>query len=333
MDLHFLNPLAKKTKTSSPEEKRSLVRKLKHNSITWIDIENPKRKEMNQLAEEFAFDPLHLDACIQKGQLDQLSIEDKYIFILLRTPRYDQQENKVTAHKVCIFLNKNTVVTVHRDSELSTADLFKEVESDEKRRDEVMKKSAAYLTYHLLEALVTDVSSLLDIILQEVDEIDDLVFDVNVSGAYSISQLRQKIMRQRRVISSFKTMLQDLSASKTELIDTTTRYYSSLTMRMKRLSETLEEARETVEIYKDADFTVSTERTNKILGILTIIFTLGIPATIVGSFYGMNILIPGGIEAGSWTFWGPFTTFYLVMVMAIGPAVLMLLLFKYKKWF
>ncbi|HEX7017292.1 MAG TPA: magnesium transporter CorA family protein [Patescibacteria group bacterium] len=331
--MHFLNPLAKKTKTSSPEEKRSLVRKLKHNSITWIDIENPKRKEMNQLAEEFAFDPLHLDACIQKGQLDQLSIEDKYIFILLRTPRYDQQENKVTAHKVCIFLNKNTVVTVHRDSELSTADLFKEVESDEKRRDEVMKKSAAYLTYHLLEALVTDVSSLLDIILQEVDEIDDLVFDVNVSGAYSISQLRQKIMRQRRVISSFKTMLQDLSASKTELIDTTTRYYSSLTMRMKRLSETLEEARETVEIYKDADFTVSTERTNKILGILTIIFTLGIPATIVGSFYGMNILIPGGIEAGSWTFWGPFTTFYLVMVMAIGPAVLMLLLFKYKKWF
>jgi magnesium transporter len=62
--------------------------------------------------------------------------------------------------------------------------------------------------------------------------------------------------------------------------------------------EALEEAKETVEIYKDMDYMLSQEKTNKILAVLTIVFTLCIPATVIGTFYGMNINLPGGIETG-----------------------------------
>ena len=44
-----------------------------------------------------------------------------------------------------------------------------------------------------------------------------------------------------------------------------------------------------MEIYKDTDFMLSSEKSNKILAVLTIIFTLAIPATVIGTFYGMNI--------------------------------------------
>ena len=60
----------------------------------------------------------------------------------------------------------------------------------------------------------------------------------------------------------------------------------------------MEEAKETVEIYKDTDYMLSQEKTNKILGVLTIVFTLSIPATVIGTFYGMNINLPGGSETG-----------------------------------
>ena len=61
-----------------------------------------------------------------------------------------------------------------------------------------------------------------------------------------------------------------------------------------KVIETLEESRETMEIYKDTDFVLSTEKTNKVLGVLTIIFTLAIPSTVMGTFYGMNVNLPGG---------------------------------------
>jgi Mg2+ and Co2+ transporter CorA len=41
---------------------------------------------------------------------------------------------------------------------------------------------------------------------------------------------------------------------------------------------------------------LSTEKTNRILSVLTILFTLSIPATVIGAIYGMNVHLPGGID-------------------------------------
>ena len=41
---------------------------------------------------------------------------------------------------------------------------------------------------------------------------------------------------------------------------------------------------------------LGSEKANKILSILTIIFTLSIRITVISSFYGMNINMPGRIE-------------------------------------
>jgi Mg2+ and Co2+ transporter CorA len=48
---------------------------------------------------------------------------------------------------------------------------------------------------------------------------------------------------------------------------------------------------------------LSQEKTNKILAMLTIVFTLSIPATVIGTFYGMNINLPGEIVMGSDSAW------------------------------
>ena len=58
--------------------------------------------------------------------------------------------------------------------------------------------------------------------------------------------------------------------------------------------EVLEESKETIEIFKDTDFMLSTEKSNKILAVLTILFTLSIPVTVVAAIYGMNVNLPGG---------------------------------------
>ncbi|NIT99661.1 MAG: magnesium transporter, partial [Nitrosopumilaceae archaeon] len=59
-------------------------------------------------------------------------------------------------------------------------------------------------------------------------------------------------------------------------------------------------------------FMLSTEKTNKVLGVLTIIFTLTIPATVIGTFYGMNVALPGGIDEQITSIFGPYTTFFVV---------------------
>jgi len=61
-------------------------------------------------------------------------------------------------------------------------------------------------------------------------------------------------------------------------------YYNDVEDHVDKIIETLAEAKETIEIYKDVYYMLSTEKANKILSILTIIFTLSIPITVINSF-------------------------------------------------
>ena len=112
-----------------------------------------------------------------------------------------------------------------------------------------------------------------------------------------------------------------------------TLYYDNVNDHIDSVIEILEESRETIEIYKDTDFMLSTEKTNKILGILTILFTLSIPATVIGTFYGMNIELPGGIEdTGSSQFFGPNTTFIVIILVSTTSALFMVWYFRKLGW-
>jgi magnesium transporter len=85
-------------------------------------------------------------------------------------------------------------------------------------------------------------------------------------------------------------------------------HYEDLHDRVSKVWDTLGSAQERVDIFNDTDFVLSTERTNKILAMLTIMFTLAIPATLIGTFMGMNVNLPGGVETGPWLFLGKYTT-------------------------
>jgi magnesium transporter len=111
-----------------------------------------------------------------------------------------------------------------------------------------------------------------------------------------------------------------------------TPYLKDVQDHVEKVFETLEEAKETVEIYKDTDFMLSQEKTNKILAVLTIVFTLSIPATVIGTFYGMNVNLPGGIQMGSWNQLGPYTTLIFVLALSSCSALFMVLYFRRVGW-
>jgi magnesium transporter len=111
-----------------------------------------------------------------------------------------------------------------------------------------------------------------------------------------------------------------------------TEYYNDVEDHINKVLEVLESSRETIEIYKDTDFMLNTEKANQILAILTIVFTFSIPATVVGTFYGMNINLPGGIETGPWTFLGTYTTLIIVLTISTAFALVMYWYFHKVGW-
>ncbi len=318
---------------SGDEQPPSSTKELQHNGVTWIDVQNPRGSDLDKLARDYGFHAVHMDESLLRGQLPQVEKESDYLFMLAYLPIYNAEENKIHSRQVGIFLGKHYLITIHDEVAGEIRQWQEMCERDAERRQHYFKHSSGYLLYSLIASILGNATLLLQNILQELDEVEDSVFENNSSDVYRIGSLRHKITKLRRIISSFRSVLDDLTAAINDFSgESLARHYRKNMYTNEKLWELIEESRETIEIYKDADFTINTERNNKVLTVLTIIFTFSIPATVLGAFYGMNVLLPGGVLAGSWHFLGDYTTFIVIIVASITPGLLMYFSFKKQGW-
>lgn len=320
----------KRNKPPVDELPTTSVEVYKRGDVVWTDAQDPTSISLIELGEKYDLQTVHINKSPDISHVARVEKEEKYLFLLLNLPYVDAGTGKIATQQIIAFLGKNYLLTIHGSEAPTVRKAFEEYRDDNRGKGD----SAARMLLFLIDQILDDIGVLVQNISVELDALEESVFDNDASDALRISQLRRKIMRLRRTLSTQKNVLEDLDA----VIDKFTgerleRYYTTHTNRSVKLWETLEEAKETIEIYKDADFTSSQERNNQILAILTIVFTLGIPATILGTFYGMNIPLPGGLETGPWQFFGEYTTFFIMVSISVIAATGMWLYFKKKHWF
>jgi magnesium transporter len=198
-----------------------------------------------------------------------------------------------------------------------------------------MDRSPGVLLHEIIDVLVDDLLHTMRRIIANLDDIEDGVFDENKSVAREISLLRREINMLRRIINPLKRIVLEINknierfslAEGSEL----THYFDDVVDHIDKVLDSLEESRETMDIYKDTDFMLSTEKTNRVLAVLTMVFTLVIPATVIGTFYGMNVNLPGGVDESPMIF-GPYTTFILIVLASAVPAGIMFGYFKKFGW-
>jgi magnesium transporter len=145
------------------------------------------------------------------------------------------------------------------------------------------------------------------------EDIEDNVFNEETEAAKDISFLRRDIVTQRRVMFPTRVLLTELEnrLRRFTKIDLTV-YYGDLMDHMNSICDTLDECKEIIEVYKDADFILSEYRANRTIRTLVVIATVALPFLIVTGLYSMNVPLPGGIEKGS-----PQTFILLLVIILV----------------
>ena len=305
--------------------------------FVWIDLQNPDRKDVEKLAEKYNFNALNIEDCMTKFELPKLDSYDDHFFVILHFPPLAQKIGVSKNSQLSIFVGKDFLVTVHQGDLKPLVELVDicKADTDQERKERLLGKSSGLLLHEMLDVLVDDLLHTSRKIIANLDEIEDRVFDETKPVARSIALLRREINRLRRIANPLKKFVLEIARNVKRFSssedDELTLYYDDVIDHIDKVIETLEESRETMEIYKDTDFVLSTEKTNKVLAVLTIIFTLAIPSTVIGTFYGMNVDLPGGIGNNSLVL-GPFTTFIIVIIASAIPAIMMFTYFKKLGW-
>ncbi len=318
-----------------PVEKK--IENIQGNEFAWIDLQNPDREDVEKLAAKYNFNELNIEDCMTKFELPKLDSYDDHFFVILHFPPLAQKIGISKNSQLSIFIGKDFLVTVHQGDLKPLVELVNICKSDldQEMKSRLLGESSGDLLHEIIDALVDDLLHTSRKIIANLDEMEDNVFDESKPVARSIALLRREINRLRRISVPLKKFVLEIAKNVKRFSDNSddelSLYFDDVIDHIDKVIETLEESRETMEIYKDTDFVLSNEKTNKVLAVLTMIFTLAIPSTVIGTFYGMNVNLPGGI-GDNFMILGPFTTFIVIILASAIPAIIMFAYFKKLGW-
>jgi len=308
-------------------EREPTIKTVSWGNLTWTDIVQPTEDAKKYLAERYNFHPLALDDCLSRKQLSKIDVYPGYMFFIFHFPVYHKETRVSTKQQWSVFIGENYLVTL-RPGELKTFDkLFRECELSEESRQEYMSQGSGYLLYKLLDRAIDSYFPVLDKIMSLMEDMEDIVFDESIEAAKELSIMRRDIITQRAVMfptrEIFKEMENKLKRfSKTEL----TAYYDDLMDHMNKICSTLDECQEIIDVFKDTDYVLGTDRLNRVMRVLTIFSTIILPFVAISSIFGMNVFAPGGIEKGN------LTTFIVLIIVMSLVAVAMLIFFRRRRW-
>ncbi len=290
--------------------------------LMWVDMTAPSDQESFVLTHDFKFHPLAIEDVISEVPRPKLDDYGNYLFLVFQLADYMGKEKGLKISEVDFFLTKNCLVTVHFDDHPVFDNLYIRANKD----DRMFLRGADFLFHAVLDGIVDNYTSTLDLLEFEVDAVEDDVFEEpEEETAKTIFTLRRDIHQLKRISQPQSEVLSLLIREEYDLLSEKSEVYlSDILDHMQRINETADSHRDTLISALEVYFSSISTRTNEIIKVLTIFTAILMPPTFLVGLYGMNFKYMPEID------WKYGYIFFWVLVVII--TILLLFFFKKKKW-
>jgi len=299
-------------------------------NFSWINIENPEEKEINELANKYKFHPLDIQDCLTPSHRSKVDVYPGYTFMTSLFPTYNQKTREIKSAEINFFISKDYIITVHRGELQIFKDFFHIFQVSSDMRQKYQDKSPEKLLYEMLNRLFLYCFPMIDHLSEDCDNIEKAIFAGKEKRMVSeILIIRRNITDYRKIMQVHKNVLKklvlNLKNSSLFVMKKTDVYFESLVDNSKEIWDTLDNLKERIEALQETNESQISFRLNDIMRILTVISVITFPITLLATIFGMNTVHSMPFVNNPFGFW------YLIFIMVI-VAVGMLIFFKNKKW-
>jgi magnesium transporter len=302
------------------------VETLRHERVTWINIENPKPEDMEYLRGRYSFHPLDLEDCLSRIERPKIDEYDDYLFIIMKFPVFDAARRVSRPGEVDLFIGSGYLVTVHDADLWPITKLFDDCQTNEDTRQKHMGRGASRLLHDVIDRLVDYCFPILYKVDANIQEIEDTIFTDSIPGlVQEISLVRRDIIALQRIVKPQIAIVANLEHKDRPFIrEDLDVYFGDVLDHLYKAWDMLEDHRDVIEGLSDTVNILTSHRINEVMKILTIISVIMLPLTLLSGIYGMNVELP--MDESS-----PLS-FVLIMLLMVGLAGGMILYFKLRRW-
>lgn len=322
----FFSPGKPARKDIPPKEFHRLIRDKR--GLLWVDFISEPPETTLPILQSFNFHPLAIDDALQETHAPKIDDWGEYLYIVLNymhlvkaTDPWDTEIDELD-----IFLGRNYVITHHDNPVISIDETWDMCQRDPR----YAKDGPDHLLYKIIDATVMNYMPIIEKIDEEIDWIEDQVFDRPSSQTLArLFTLKRVLLAMRRILLPQREVLNKMARDDYQVIDQKDRvFYRDIYDHLVRLHDVNESLRDLVGGAMDTYLSVINNRMNEVMKTLTIITTLFMPLTFVTGFFGMNFFAANPPYV-SWTL--P-TVFYGTLGLMLLTPVFMFFWMRRRTW-
>lgn len=296
----------------------------KDHVITWINITGLHNVQLvDQLGQLANIHSLSLEDLLNVNQRPKIDIFHTYVYIVFQALKYDETHSTVETEQISLILGKNYVLTFFE----KPSDIFDPLLNRMRNQTgKIRVNGADYLTYAILDIVVDDYYDVIEKIGEQIETFEEtLMVQPHKMEIQDIYSLKRELLELRRAAWPIRDIITKLDKNEIDLISEKTSLY------LRDLYDHSIQIIETAEIYRDltsglADMylSITSNRLNEIIKVLTILSSIFIPLTFIVGVFGMNFK---NMPELNWTY-----GYYICLGVMLVIAISMMFYFKMRKW-
>jgi magnesium transporter len=293
-------------------------------SVTWVNVIGVHQVEvLEKLGNCFGVHHLALEDILNTEQRPKIEDYGEDLFIVVKLISSNEERDEVEAEQISLILRPNAILSFQEKE----GDAFSTVKERLRAgKGRLRKMGADYLAYTLLDIVVDQYFVVLERLGERIEVVEGrLLADPDTTTLLKIQYLKKEMLLLRKWIWPVREVISSMERGKFPGIQESTQIY------LRDVYDHTIQVMDTVEIYRDMlsgmlDIYLSSlnNRMNAVMKMLTIIATIFMPLTFLAGVYGMNFKHMPELDL----LWG----YPIILILMAFVAVLMLTLFKRKKW-
>jgi magnesium transporter len=177
-----------------------------HNGIAWMQLDHPDPEEVRELAEELGIHNLVVEDAINGHQRSKIEHYGDLLYVVLHPAVLDEATDRVYYGEIHVIVGPEYAITICRDEGPTSAAIVDKIDHDRT----LVGHSSLALLHALFDAVVDGYQPIIARFENEVDEVEDQLFNRNGRVFHRIYDLLREVITLQRATHSILTIAQTL---------------------------------------------------------------------------------------------------------------------------
>jgi magnesium transporter len=255
----------------------------------WLDVSNPSKTELDQVATDFGLHPQMVRDCLEPDHLPKFEVSGSTSFILLRVidekAAVDADNVRELTRKIAIFIKRDAVITVHRAKQKYLTDII-----ENSKTMQFSPSDPIQIVHSCITGVLRTFEGPIGKDIEYLEGIETEIF-----SSQPVKNRSRKTMEDlyylRRRANVFRRILRqtsDILARITVPWDTDLALVSDLRDQCQASLFNAEQLWENVNELLSLHVSLTSHRTNEVVRVLTVFSAFFLPLTFIVGIYGMN---------------------------------------------